>query len=78
MFILCFGYLIKEIVDNCKRNYESGFSCMKESTIMGMYLLIFLMLYGFVGNTFIDYLPLSMFIISIGMLVSDVSKKEVK
>lgn len=78
VFILCFGYLIKEIVDNCKRNYESGFSCMKESTIMGMYLLIFLMLYGFVGNTFIDYLPLSMFIISIGMLVSDVSKKEVK
>ena len=44
---------------------------MEISTIIGLYLIVFLILYGFVGNTFIDYLPLSLFIIAISMISND-------
>lgn len=37
------------------------------SNIMGLYLSIYFVLYGFVSNTFIEYIPLSLFILSIYM-----------
>lgn len=77
-FTLCFGYLINSCIWKCKKVYIKGLKDMKVSTIMGLYLLIFLILYGFVGNTFIDYFPLSLFIISVSMIVNDLYLKEVK
>lgn len=76
VFISCFGYIILNCLKKCKKIYGYDFKKMEISTIMGIYLLVFLMLYGLVGNTFIDYLPLSLFIISTSMIINDFYVKE--
>lgn len=72
LFFAIFIYsVIKNCIVLCKKKYKNGFESMKISTIIGLYIIIFLLLYGFVGNIFIDYLPLTLFIIAICMVNND-------
>jgi O-antigen ligase len=59
-----------------KCKYKDGLSGMDTPTIVGVYLLFFLIMYGFVGNTFIDYAPMSLFMISVGLISSDLYSME--
>ena len=68
--------ILTSSIAGLRRKNKDGLSHMDVPAIVGVYLLIFLILYGFVGNTFIDYAPLSLFMISVGLINSDVYSTE--
>ncbi|SEI98963.1 O-Antigen ligase [Kandleria vitulina] len=71
-FVICIINILMNCIRTLKSKYPNGLDDMKISTIMGIYLVIFLVFYGFVGNTFIDYLPLSLFLMALSMIYNDI------
>lgn len=79
--VLCFiSYLtcsIKNILKLKVRNFKDEKRAIYEKImLLGIYLLWFLCAYAFVGNVLIDYISISLFVISVVLLNVDVECKE--
>lgn len=66
--ILCYSY--KKVKNNSAIYYKDS----KCATGFGFMLIVFLIIYGFLGNTFIDYLPVMLF--SVAVLMNFNSKEK--
>jgi O-antigen ligase len=76
--VMCVLKVLFKSIIGLKKKFESNADSINAHSIAGLYLLVFLVLYGFVGNTFIDYAPMSLFMISVGLIDSDLYPKEKK
>ena len=68
LFVLAIVALLKNIFSTSKKVFMDQNETINVSLCYGIYILIFLLIYGMVGNTFIDYLPLSLFVLSIALI----------
>jgi O-antigen ligase len=61
-----FVFMIKPLIEFKNLKYTINYINL-ETIIIGLYLMIYLVLYGTVSNIFIDYIPLTIFICSVSM-----------
>lgn len=75
IFLFALLILVVNSIKNIRYLIYCNEDSVKRSVIMGMYLTIYLISYGLVGNPFIDYIPLGIFVCSIYMANSYRSMK---
>lgn len=68
LFVLAIVTMLKNIYSTSQKIFMNQNETINVSLCYGIYILIFLLIYGIVGNTFIDYLPLSLFVLSIALI----------
>ena len=64
--IALFAFTIKPLIEFKNLKYTIRYDHLK-SIIIGLYLIIYLILYGAISNIFIDYIPLTIFMCSVSM-----------
>ena len=68
-FILGLIQILKKSVKKVKNVFATTIDGVRRSVVgTGFSLMLFLLLYGFVGNTFIDYIPIMIFCLACVMI----------
>lgn len=68
LFGIAIVVMLKNLISASKKLFMNQNETIIVPLCYGIYILIFLLIYGIVGNTFIDYLPLSLFVISVALV----------
>lgn len=72
LFTFALGTMLKNVFSISRRIFLDKNGVIDVPLCYGIFILMFLLIYGLVGNTFIDYLPLSMFVVAIGLIDSSI------